>query len=66
MRPSGICSLSPLPDVCLLCSGYTVTLDYQRHLRPLRVNLRTGEIEQQEVKVFEFHVEFPKPTIRRG
>jgi adenylate kinase len=46
--------------------GYTTTLDYTKHLIPARVNLQTGEIINTTSKVFEFTIEFPKPTIRRG
>jgi hypothetical protein len=65
-------------------SGFVAVLDYQRNLKPVRVNLetgarpgrsqqpraqtrmrRTGEIENEERRVFEFQIDFPKPHIRR-
>lgn len=46
--------------------GYSITLDYNKVLVPSSVNLQTGEIINSVTKVFEFAIEFPKPTIRRG
>jgi adenylate kinase len=46
--------------------GYTVTLDYNKNTLPMKVNLQTGEITHNVIKIYEFQIDFPKPTIRRG
>jgi len=46
--------------------GYTTTLDYTKQQLPKKVDLATGDIQLETRKVFEFTIEFPKPTIRRG
>ena len=46
--------------------GYTTTLDYNKIQTPARVDLQTGKISNTTTKLFEFTIEFPKPTIRRG
>jgi len=51
----------------LLCErGYTAVLDLQKRKIPMRVDSKTGELVYNESRVYEFHIEFPKPTIRRG
>ena len=46
--------------------GYTITLDYNKISQPLRVDLQTGELINKIIKIYEFTIDFPKPTIRRG
>lgn len=51
----------------LLCErGYTVVLDLQKRRLPERVEAKTGKIVYAEQRIYEFQIEFPKPTIRRG
>jgi adenylate kinase len=45
--------------------GYSVTLDYTKNRVPARVEA-DGSIVHTVTKVYEFQIEFPKPTIRRG
>ena len=45
--------------------GYTVVLDIKKKQQPSRWE-RDGEIVLKEVRVFEFQIEFARPSIRRG
>jgi adenylate kinase len=46
--------------------GYTITLDYNKVLIPTSVDLKTGEIINTKQRIYEFQIEFSRPTIRRG
>jgi len=51
----------------VLCErGYVVTLDYNKHRQPVRVDLSSGEIIHEIQKVWQFEIEWQRPTIRRG
>ena len=45
--------------------GYTVVLDVRKEKQPSRVEAN-GDIVMREVRVFEFQIEFARPSIRRG
>jgi adenylate kinase len=45
--------------------GFTAVLDVQKVYHPYRFDLSTGLIESKEKRVYEFHISFPPPTIRR-
>ena len=46
--------------------GYTVVLDIKKKQQPARVDPATGDIQLREVRVFEFQIDFARPSIRRG
>lgn len=46
--------------------GFQVVLDLKRKLLPVSVDLKTGQVISKETRVYEFQIEFPRPTIRRG
>ncbi len=45
--------------------GYTVVLDVRKEKQPSRWE-ENGDIVMREVRVFEFQIEFARPSIRRG
>ena len=45
--------------------GYTVVLDVRREKQPSRWE-KSGDIVMREVRVFEFQIDFARPSIRRG
>jgi adenylate kinase len=51
----------------LLCErGYTAVLDLQKRRIPEKVDVKSGKVLYKESRIYEFQIEFPKPTIRRG
>jgi adenylate kinase len=46
--------------------GYHATIDIRRHDVPQRFDLKTGEIEHSQKKVYRIAVRFPGSEIRRG
>lgn len=57
--------VSFLPHPAKQIRGFVVVLDYQRALCP-KAWTPNRDIKVSEHKVFQFEIEFPKPTIRRG
>ena len=45
--------------------GYTVVLDIRKEQRPSRWE-RNGDIHMKEVRIYEFQIDFARPSIRRG
>merc|ERR1719242_85846 len=46
--------------------GYRVILDVFRNQHPVKVDLKTGEMDFKLKKTFKFHIQFPPPKIRHA